>query len=165
MKLRRGRNPHRRGLDNSVKAMTWTQNPCFPEVTATPAMLVGHGRGKRETAVVVAAVRHGAPIKPPRAAGHHEQFRGSGASPRSGFPLERVENMDAHALGHIGRYTRSRHYWSSDSTRLGSEFAIWSVLCVLCTSIWARVRLDTSSAMSASRITDSEAMTFSKVTP
>lgn len=49
--------------------------------------------------------------------------------------------------------------------RFGSELAIWSVAWVLCTRIWARVSADSSTAMSASRITDSDAMTFSSVIP
>jgi len=53
---------------------------------------------------------------------------------------------------------------SSERTCAGMELAIWRVVWVLWTSICARVRAETSTAMSASRMTDSEAVTFSSVT-
>lgn len=70
--------------------------------------------------------------------------------------LPEIEQDDGESL------TRHKsNYCNKPRTCVGTELAICNTLCVLCTRIWARVRFDTSTAMSASRITDSEAVTFS----
>jgi hypothetical protein len=106
VELQRGCDPHRRGFDNSEKAMTCTQSPCFPEVTTTLALLAEDRRGQRQAAAVGADMRHDGPTKLPWAAGRHEPFRGLGPLPRPGLPSQPVTKMEASALGHPGQNAR-----------------------------------------------------------